>query len=119
MGVKVSFELENCQSRKLVECPMFSPSAEKTTKTHKNVGLRIGCANKNACQCKMNFGPVSRKKAKLIQGMDNFVELSFNVTNQGSEPAYGSTIVLESEADFRSVQGPTGLCKNITESNVS
>ena len=56
------------------------------------VDLKNGCRIKNQCNCDLKFNLKQNPKKEIIVGMDHKVDLSFQVINDGDEPAYGSKI---------------------------
>ena len=119
INVKVNYEVDDCPSGKsLLECPMLSPDVSRDVHDHNfKIDLRTGCAQRGRCQCDLKFNLKEPKSSEVRVGEQNSLDLEFEVTNQGNEPAYGVTIVFTSFVDFPIIQGPRGTCKPYNGTN--
>ena len=117
INAQVTFDDINCQSSgSKLECPMLSPNVNLDCyycKLETMIELNTGCEDKNACKCNLNFILDKQPGSKVIVAKTKNIDLAFNVTNQGTEPAFGATIVFASKVDFRTIQGPRGLCSDL------
>ena len=112
INLKVNYEVDPCPSRtSLLNCPMLAPKvAERQEDLHVKLDIRTGCAQRDICRCDLKFG-LKEPKSYEVRGEQNGLDLEFEVTNQGHEPAYGVSIVFQSIVDFPTIQGPRGTCK--------
>ena len=105
-----NFELDPCRSEKL-KCPMLNPIVTKKPVIKElRVDLKNGCRIKNQCNCNLKFKLKQNPKKEIIVGKDHKVDLSFQVINDGDEPAYGSKISFKSKTEFKLIEGPSGPC---------
>ena len=113
ISAHVTFEDIECQpGQSKLKCPMLSPNVNSnclTCKRDTKIELRTGCANKNACRCNLKFSLEKKSGNEVIVGKTKSIDLAFKVTNQGTEPAFGATLVFASEVDFSLIQGPRGI----------
>ena len=117
INVKVNYEVDDCPSHKsLLECPMLSPDVSRDQRNLR-IDLRTGCAQRGRCQCDLKFSLKELKSSEVRVGEQKGLDLEFEVTNQGYEPAYGVTIVFQSFVDFPIIQGPRGTCKPYNGTN--
>ena len=117
ISAHVTFEDIECQPGQYkLKCPMLSPNVNSnclTCKRDTKIELRTGCANKNACRCNLNFSLDKKSGNEVIVGKTKSIDLAFKITNHGTEPAFGATLVFESKVDFSLIQGPRGLCTKL------
>ena len=105
-----TFELDSCRTEKL-KCPMLNPTVTKDLIVRtKQVELKTGCKIKNRCNCTLKFKIKKAPKKEVLVGKDHKMELSFEVINDGTEPAYGSKISFKSKTEFKLIEGPSGPC---------
>ena len=118
INLKVNYEVDPCPSgTSLLNCPMLAPKvAERQEDLHVKLDIRTGCAQRDICRCDLKFG-LKEPKSYEVRGEQNGLDLEFEVTNQGHEPAYGVTIVFQSFVDFPIIQGPRGTCKQYNGTN--
>ena len=113
ISAHVTFEDIECQSgQSKLKCPMLSPHVNSnclTCKRDTKIELITGCADKNACKCNLKFSLEKKSGNEVIVGKTKSIDLAFKITNQGTEPAFGATLVFTSEVDFSSIQGPRGI----------
>ena len=105
----IQFEL-NCEPS--LDCPVFDQNMKLNHSLTSIVELFSGCTS-DVCQCNLNFSLDKQPGSKVIVGKTQSINLAFKVTNQGTEPAFGATIVFESKIDFSLIQGPRGLCTDL------
>ena len=118
INLKVNYEVDPCPSgTSLLNCPMLAPRvAERQEDLHVKLDIRTGCAQRDFCRCDLKFG-LKEPKSYEVRGEQNGLDLEFEVTNQGHEPAYGVTIEFTSFVDFPIIQGPRGTCKPYNGTN--
>ena len=113
INLKVNYEVDSCPSgTSLLKCPMLAPKvAERVEDLHLKLDIRTGCAQRDICRCDLKFSLKEPKSYEVKVGKQNSLDLEFEVTNEGYEPAYGVTIVFQSIVDFPIIHGPRGICK--------
>ena len=113
INLKVNYEVDPCPSgTSLLKCPMLAPKvAERVEDLHLKLDIRTGCAQRDICRCDLKFSLKEPKSYEVKVGKQNSLDLEFEVTNEGYEPAYGVTIVFQSIVDFPIIHGPRGICK--------
>ena len=107
----VTFYPKDCGKNSKIQCPMLDTKLVKGNMLSKRIDLKTGCHDKNQCQCDLRFGQVSRESTKIHVGTKKQLDLEFVVNNLGSEPAYGVTILIATNIDFKYISGPRGNCK--------
>ena len=85
-----------------LNCPVLHSSISRFQKLDFKVELLSGCKS-DVCLCKLT----SKLKAKnidsvIVAGKDDQLELTFDVTNNGTEPGYGSKLNFNSNIPLRS-----------------
>ena len=113
IDAKVQYEVDACPSGKsLLKCPMLSRSVgEHLEHINMKMDFKTGCEQPNKCKCGMKFSLKKPKSYDVKVGQQNSLDLEFEVKNEGSEPAYGVTIVFTSAVKFPMIHGPRGRCK--------
>ena len=113
VGIKVNYDVD-CRGKSSLECPTISSSTLEHSKEVQLVwDLKTGCAQHDKCRCNMKFSSPTLDSQQVKVGEQNDLELPLEVTNSGTEPAYGVKIVFSSEIDFPKVEGPRGFCKSL------
>ena len=113
VGIKVNYDVD-CSDESSLECPTISSSTLEHSKEVQLVwDLKTGCAQHDKCRCNMKFSSPTLDSQQVKVGEQNDLELPLEVTNSGTEPAYGVKIVFSSEIDFPKVEGPRGFCKSL------
>ena len=114
VGIKVNYDVDCSDSESSLECPTISSSTLEHSKEVQLVwDLKTGCAQHDKCRCNMKFSSPTLDSYQIKVGEQNDLVLPLEVTNNGTEPAYGVKIVFSSEIDFPKVEGPRGFCKSL------
>ena len=117
ISAHVTFEEIECQrGQSKLKCPMLSPNVNAkciNCKQDTRIELKTGCADKDACKCNLNFSLEKKSANEIIVGKTKSIDLAFKINNQGTEPAFGVTLVFASKVDFSLIQGPRGLCTKL------
>ena len=117
ISAHVTFEEIECQrGQSKLKCPMLSPNVNAkciNCKQDTRIELKTGCADKDACKCDLNFSLDKKSANEIIVGKTKSINLAFKINNQGTEPAFGVTLVFASKVDFSLIQGPRGLCTKL------
>ena len=112
VSVQVSFKLNACSSREILNCPMLSPILQnKILKVQQSVDFYVGCEDPDNCNCNLKLN-TTKSTYHVIVGKDRLLDLELHVTNEGPEPAFGAEISIESPIIFQKIKGPRGKCPN-------